>query len=64
MLIESLDFPNFRAFVRLLRINFGKNSKPDLQTEYKLIHLASDHGISRDEARMILDFCLEDINQC
>lgn len=59
MLFESLDYPNFRAFVRLIRIRFNGQRRPDAASKKRLISLANHHGISRDEAQLVLDLCLD-----
>ncbi len=58
MLFESLDYPNFRAFVRLIQMRFNVQRKPDATSRKRLITLANNHGISRDEAQLVLDLCL------
>lgn len=58
MLFESLDYPNFKAFVRLIQMKYSIHRQLDAQVHQRLIRLANDHGISKDEARMVLDLCL------
>ena len=60
MLIEMLDYPNYRAFKRLVDLLIEKNNQLLKPTTTRLVFLATEHGISREDAFNLIDMSTED----
>ncbi len=60
MIFQYLEYPNFQAFVRLIKLILKKERFLDNQTIVKLIELGTFHGISKDDAYQIFDYCFDE----
>lgn len=60
MLFNLLEYSDYLAFKRLVMINLRKDCKLTLMQKDHLIYLGTEHGICREDAEEIIDFCLSD----
>lgn len=54
MLIQNMDLPNFQAMARLVRIQLANGVILQGERLQELVYLATDHGISREEAEELI----------
>ncbi len=60
MILQNLHLPNFRAFKRLIDWELTRSHRLATKTALTLVHLAMEHGISREEAEEIVDMCCDE----
>jgi DNA-binding transcriptional regulator YhcF (GntR family) len=60
MIFQYLEYPNFQAFRRLILMILKKQGALATQSVHAMIELATYHGISKEDAHEIYDYCLDD----
>lgn len=60
MIFNLIEFPDYVAFKRLIMINLKRNNRLSATQKSHLIYLGTEHGICREDAEEIIDFCMSD----